>query len=95
MWGFLGLLWVRCVMPFLGRIIEAVNWDSALLKTFNVLLSVFLALNIAVTVLAFERESRRASGFEATSSIDTLLDEYFSTSWMQTRFENMTINGSS
>ena len=95
MWGALGLAWTRIVMPFLNNSFELINWKSLFLKILTPLLSAFLVVNMIVTVSAFERESERVSGIPATSSTDVFLDEHFSSEWMQERFENMSIHGTS
>lgn len=95
MWGVLGLFWVRVAMPALDRGFDLVDWKNACIKASTLLLSVFLAVNIVVTVQALERESERASGIPATTHIDQFFDEHFPSEWMQNRFENMSINGAS
>lgn len=92
-WGILGLAWVRLVMPLMDRGFNLINWKSSIVQVSSVLLTVFIAVNVVVTVHALDRESARASGIPATNQIDQLLDEHFPSSWMQSHFENMSIYG--
>lgn len=95
LWGALGLFWARLVMPYLARELSLVNWKHPLIKTGCVLLTVFLLANCTVTLMAFERESSRLQGIPATTSLDHLLDEHFPSTWMESRFENLAISGTS
>lgn len=89
MWGALGLAWIRLVMPLMNRGFERIEWKSLVIKIATTVLSLFLLVNITLTVQAFERESQRSNGVVATSNVDVFFDEYFSTEWMQNRFANM------
>ena len=93
MWGMLGLVWARAVVPFIKRSFERIDWESALLKVSAILLTAFLAVNILVTVQALNRESERARELPAADPFDQFLDEHFPTDWMQEHFENMSIYG--
>ena len=92
-WGLLGLAWARLALPWLKQGFEQVDWKSAGLTVVSVILSVYLVVNIAVTLQAFDRESERVRNIPAASSVDVFMDEHFSSEWMQTRFENMSIQG--
>lgn len=93
MWGILGLAWVRLVMPLMKRGFDLIDWKSAITRTSSVALTLFLSINIVVTVQALDRESARANGVPAASQIDQFYDEHFPSSFMQTHFENMSIYG--
>lgn len=93
MWGTLGLAWAKLAMPVIKQGFERINWDSVLVHTCSITLSIFLAINIITTLLALDRESSRANNIPASTPIDYLLDEHFPSSWMQQRFENMSIYG--
>jgi uncharacterized membrane protein len=94
MWGALGVVWVKVVLPFIKRIFDQVHWENQLLKILNVVLCVFFAINILVTVSAFDRQGERAEGRPATSPIDYFLDATFPSTWMENHFANMSIYGS-
>lgn len=93
MWGFLGLLWIRVVMPLMKRGLSAVNTRNLVFRVATVGMSVFMAVDISVTVLALDRESQRASDVSATTWEQEFFDEHFPDSFMQARFENMSVHG--
>lgn len=92
MWGILGLFWVRWIMPLIKSIVERVNVRSTLFRIINLLLVIFMTVNIIVTVLALHREGQRTQGIPPATVIDQMLDEYFPDWWMQQRFQNMTVS---
>lgn len=56
MWGMLGLVWVRIVIPSLKRVFSHVDAKQALARVVTAGISVFLVVDISVTVLALDRE---------------------------------------
>ena len=56
-------------------------------------LSLFMALNIAVTLLALDREGQRAAGVPATTWEQRFFDEHFPDSYLQSRMQNMSVYG--
>jgi len=88
-WGVLGFLWARLVMPAMKKGFGKISWDGLLLKAFSIVLALFLATDGIVTVQAFGRESQRAQGLPATTKVESFLDEEFPSTWMDARFENM------
>ena len=52
MWGMLGLVWVRIVIPSLKRVFSHVDAKQALARVVTAGMSVFLVVDISVTVLA-------------------------------------------
>lgn len=93
MWGILGLGWARLVMPLIKSGFDRIAWDSINTRILCGTLTLFLAINMIVTVCALDRESARVKGVPATTSVDHLLDETFPSHWMQAHFENMSIYG--
>lgn len=95
MWGFLGLVWVRIVMPLMEEGFSLIDLDAPFPKVASVAVTIFLVANIAVTVHAFDRERERVLGMPAATAIDEVFDEVFPSTWMKARFENMSIYGAS
>ncbi len=93
MWGLLGLVWARAALPAVKHVFNHVNSRHAAVKAVTVLLSVFMIADIAVTVLALDREGQRASGVPAVTWEQRLLDEYFPDSYLQARMQNMSVYG--
>jgi uncharacterized membrane protein len=87
MWGVLGVLWIRLLLPPLTQMLE-----RAPLLTRPVVTAVFgllLAFDVATTVAVLDREFQRARGIPATTAIEQLCDRYFPDEWCEQRFENM------
>ncbi len=93
MWGMLGLVWVRIVIPSLKRVFSHVDAKQALARVVTAGMSVFLVVDISVTVLALDREGQRAAGVPATTAEQKFFDEYFPDSFMQAHFQNMSVYG--
>lgn len=92
MWGMLGLVWVRMIMPRIKFIFQRINFKSTAMRIFTWLMVIFMAVNIVVTVLALHREGQRTENIPPATPIDVWLDETFPDDWMQKRFENMTVS---
>ena len=93
MWGLLGLVWVRTILPFIKRVFSHVDARSMLARLVTAALSLFMALNIAVTLLALDREGQRAAGVPATTWEQRFFDERFPDSYLQSRMQNMSVYG--
>ena len=93
MWGLLGLVWVRTILPFIKRVFSHVDARSMLARLVTAALSLFMALNIAVTLLALDREGQRAAGVPATTWEQRFFDEHFPDSYLQSRMQNMSVYG--
>ena len=52
-----------------------------------------MALNIAVTLLALDREGQRAAGVPATTWEQRFFDEHFPDSYLHSRMQNMSVYG--
>lgn len=92
MWGCLGLVWAKFLMPTLDKAAAQIDWDNSGVRFLTVFFSLFMVLNIVVTVQAFARDSARANGQAAATPIDQFYDAQFSSEWMDTHF-HMTIQG--
>ena len=92
-WGTLGYLWVRFVMPAMDRGFSRIRWKQPAQRIGTFALTIFLLLNITLTVQAFDREGQRAQGVPAATNYERFFDETFSSEWMASRFENLSIHG--
>lgn len=91
MWGMLGLVWVRIIMPVVKRVFSHIDSKSRIARIATVLMTLFMAANIACTCLALDRESQRMAGIPATDPIQKFCDDVFPDSFLQARFQNMTV----
>ena len=80
-------------MPLIYRISQRVDWKSTAVRILSAVGTAFMVFNIAVTLQVLARESARADDLPPANSIERCIDEHFPSSWVQKRFENMSING--
>ena len=89
MWGLVGLVWCRVILPeLLYRIGEPTTARQA---TVVALLAVFIMLDAGMTVACFLRASARADGVPPANPVDVYLDTHYGDRFMQDKFENMRI----
>jgi len=90
MWGALGLLWVRLALPWVLRIIDFIPWRYHIVITIG--MSIFMAMNIVITVAAIDRQYERLNNIPATNLVQTACDEYFPDNWIKKRFPNVNMD---
>ncbi len=93
MWGLLGLMWVRYMLPVIKEAFSHINFKNALVRIITAILLIFMIVNACFTIGALNRQSERANNIPATNCMQEFFDEKFPDTWMETRFENMTVNG--
>lgn len=93
MWGLLGLVWVRTVLPFIRRVFSHIHAKSLLARVITFALTLFMVVDITTTVLALDREGQRARNIPATTWEQQFFDEYFPDSYLQARMQNMSVYG--
>lgn len=88
-WGVLGLAWVKLLLPWLAKLLSRVPQKARALPT--VLMSAFMAVDIVMTLLAFNCWYERSAG----EPIETPVQEYFAENYgddfMEDRFETMSL----
>jgi uncharacterized membrane protein len=89
-WGFLGLIWCRAIMPEMLYKIGTVHEGHGRLVGVTVL-AVFLAADAAVTVTCFTRNTERAEGIPAHNAFESWVDQHYDEQFIQDRFENLTV----
>lgn len=92
MWGTLGLVWVRVIMPWIKRAFKHIDFKNLAVRIISAAMIVFMIVNIVMTILALYREGQRAENVPPATPIDVLLDDWFPDEWMHQRFENMTVS---
>lgn len=87
MWGMLGVLFIRWVLPVLQRALSRMQgsgWQAAC-----AVLSCWLAVNLLVTGAALGRWKERRQGVAPGNRVEVSLDERFGDSRMEGLFCNM------
>lgn len=91
-WGVLGLFWVRGVMPLIKKGSKKIDTQNKVYRIATIVVALFMAANIATTILALHREGQRAQNIPPATVVDTVLDDCFPDEWLQQRFKNMTVS---
>ncbi len=86
MWGAMGCVWDRCVMPGLLRVIGGPTTKKRV--TFVALLGVFLVLDIAVTLTCFGRMVERDANIPPANAIEAWVDQTYDDQFVAERFQN-------
>ncbi|WP_282742192.1 putative ABC transporter permease [Olsenella uli] len=89
-WGALGLVWAKVITPeLLFRIGEPTTRRQV---TFVVILAVYLALDIFLTVACFSRRAARDAGIPAHNAFEAWVDQNFTDQFMSSKFQNLVID---
>ena len=86
-WGILGLLFMEIIFPLVNRVLCRVQGKT--LTVACTILSIFMAINLIVTVAALTRWKQRQNDIPAVSVIGTVLDTHFSDEIMTELYPNM------
>lgn len=89
-WGLLGYLWYKFIMP---NLLFRLGIPTTTRKVvFVTLLSVYLILDIFMTIMCFDRRAERDAGIPPANGFEEWVDENFNNAFMSERFQNMVIN---
>ena len=85
-WGFLGIVWVRVVYPFMSNLIEKIPVKIGRILT--VILVVFVIFDAVISIIACLRQSERALGEKASNKFEVFLDKHYPDERLNKIFEN-------
>ena len=89
MWGLLGVVWCRVIMPeMMYRIGEPTSRRQVILVT---LLAAFITLDVVMTIACFWRAGQRFEGVPPRNGFEVYVDTHFDDKFMAETFENMKI----
>lgn len=89
-WGFLGLLWVRVILPEMLYRIGRGKGNRARIIIASALL-VFIIFDAVVTVTCFTRNTERAEGIPPANGFEQWIDTHYDSEFISERFENLTV----
>lgn len=89
-WGALGLVWIKLVLPRLLDIINLIPWKMR--YSLTTVVTVFMLVNAVMTLGALDCWFERVSGIEPTSPVEEFYARHFDDEFMSNRFESMTIH---
>ena len=88
-WGTIGVLWVKVGLQLCQRIFNRVNTTGAPYRVATAALSIFMALDIAMTIIVLLRADARTDGIPPQNPIEQFCDTAYPTDMLQKRFHNM------
>lgn len=74
-WGFLGILWVKIIYPFLMNCIDRI--PKKIGNPAMIALIIFLILDTIISYLAVDRLKERNNGIEASGKLEVFLDKHY------------------
>lgn len=86
MWGFLGIIWIKFIYPWLIRFIDL--WDYQKGRKISIILLVFLAFDAAITVSAIFRAKEKERGVMPNNVYEKVLDDTFNQDYLKNMFSN-------
>ena len=88
-WGTIGVLWVKVGLQLCQRIFNRVNTTGAPYRVATAALSIFMALDIVMTIIVLLRADARTDGIPPQNPIEQFCDTAYPTDMLQKRFHNM------
>lgn len=90
MWGFLGLVWIKLILPDVLKIVDLIplKWRTAL----TVAAAAFMIADAAMTLVALDCWYQREAGMPAVTSLEEFCADHFDDDYMAERFQSMTID---
>lgn len=89
MWGALGFVWIRLLLPLLLKLINVIPWKIR--YSFTTLCAVLMLVNGVMTLQALDCWFERVSNIPASSPVERFYGEYFDNDYMEHRFQSMHI----
>lgn len=90
MWGVLGLVWVKLILPVMLKGINVIPWR--LRYGLTAVVAVLMMADGLLTLGSLNCWFERASGIEPTTPIEQFFEDEFPDSFMEHRFQSMTMN---
>lgn len=92
MWGILGTVWIKLMLPRLLALINCIPWKSR--YSITIVVAAFMLVNAVMTVQSIDCWTKRVNGEAPTTSVEQFYAKNFPDSYMQTHFETMSIQPS-
>ncbi|WP_322150756.1 putative ABC transporter permease [Paratractidigestivibacter sp.] len=89
-WGLLGLVWVKFVLPIMLKGINLIPWDFRYGLT--ALVAVFMITDGLLTLGSLDCWFERSSGLEPSTPVETFFSVYCDDDFMKNRFQSMTMD---
>ncbi|MBR3225462.1 MAG: putative ABC transporter permease [Atopobiaceae bacterium] len=92
-WGCLGFVWVRFLMPVMLKIVNLIPWNWRYGVT--TVCAILMLINGGLTLAAFDCWYERKNGtmdYEHASAVVKFCNEHYDDNFMQNRFQSMTMS---
>lgn len=86
-WGFLGLVWLRNLYPFISNLIEKIPKKAG--KIITVIFCIFMALDGLLSIAAINRWHERDDGIPPKTAVGQLCDAVFTDDYMEFIYPHM------
>lgn len=92
MWGVIGVLWCKAIMPeLIYRIGEPTSSRQRVLVA---ALAIFIAVDFALTLACFYRAGKRVEGVAPQNAFEEYVDRHYDDDFMSSTFENLSFGSS-
>lgn len=88
-WGALGVLWVKIGLPLCQKVFDRINLQGKLYRICTVLLSIYLVLDIAMTIAVLLRADARTHDVPPQNAFEQYCDDIYPNEVLSERFQNM------
>ena len=88
-WGFLGIIWIRVIYPFLSKIVD--KFYNNFTKVLTFILVTLLSIDIIFSSGALLRQKERRNKIPPQNSIDKFYDINFSDNVLKFFYHNITV----
>ncbi len=86
MWGFLGIIWIRYIYPWLIKVIDLGNYEKG--KKLSIILLIFLTFDTFLTFGAIIRAKEKERGIAPSNMYEKILDQTFNQDYLKNMFSN-------
>lgn len=89
-WGFLGLVWIKLLLPQMLKLVNLIpwNWRYSLTSFFAAL----MVVNGAMTLMALDFWYERLAGGTPDTPVEQFFADHFDNDFMENRFQSMSID---
>lgn len=92
MWGVLGMFWIKLCLPWMLKLVNRIPWNWR--YTLTAICAAVMIVDCVMTLMALDRWYQRETGVQPDNAISQFIDDHFDNSYMEHRFQSMSIDPS-
>ncbi|MEG0504830.1 MAG: putative ABC transporter permease, partial [Raoultibacter sp.] len=92
MWGFLGVVWIKLLLPSMLKLVNLIPWNWR--YTITSIAAVLMIANGVMTLMSLDCWYERTAGHTPETPVEELFAEHFDNQFMAERFQSMSIDPS-